>query len=312
MHPLAARLEPARLEDIAGVTALVRAVDISETGESETSEDEIRHEWEAESMDLAGDARVVRGEDGSIIANAELTPRVAGEEYDAHLDVHPSHADEPWFDVLISWLLEQAASRSGPAGARLGIYSIEGNAPKRAALEAAGFACDRVILRMTITLPDSPPARPTMPTGFSLAEFRPGLDDVELHAVLEESFADHYRPHPRTLETWRAEVLGDPQFRANLFMIAREGDLACGAIEAFDKGEVGWVSRLGTRAAARGRGVARALLLDSFARFHAIGKRRVELGVDAQNASGATALYESVGMTRTLQHGLWRRAVGGA
>ncbi len=46
----------------------------------------------------------------------------------------------------------------------------------------------------------------------------------------------------------------------------------------------------------RRRGIAEALLQTSFAEFFRRGERRIALGVDAQSSTGATRLYESVGM----------------
>lgn len=312
MHPLAARLEPASFDDLAAVAELVRAVDIAETGESDTSAEEIGHDWKSDSIDLARDVRLVRGDDGAVIASAEVSPRSEGEEYDGILDVHPEHAEGPWFEVLIAWVRARATERAAGRRASLGVYCTRGNSFKAAALEAAGFTCDRVILRLSIELSESIASPPPLAAGVTVSEFRPGTDDEALHEVIEESFRDHYRSHPKTLATWRAEVVGDPQFKPRFFLLAKDGDQVLGGLEGFDRGDLGWVSRLGVRASARGRGVARALLMESFARMHDSGLRRVELGVDAENASGATRLYESVGMRTVLHYELWRTAVGGA
>jgi ribosomal protein S18 acetylase RimI-like enzyme len=43
------------------------------------------------------------------------------------------------------------------------------------------------------------------------------------------------------------------------------------------------------------------LLLHTFAEFQRRGVNRVTLGVDAENPTGATALYESVGMAVELE-----------
>ena len=59
---------------------------------------------------------------------------------------------------------------------------------------------------------------------------------------------------------------------------------------------MGWVSILTVRPPWRRRGIARALLLHAFAAFRERGKLQVGLGVDAENTSGAVALYEGVGM----------------
>ena len=58
-----------------------------------------------------------------------------------------------------------------------------------------------------------------------------------------------------------------------------------------------YVAVLGVVARWRGRGIAKALLRHSFAELAERGHDEVRLGVDAQNPTGAVALYERVGMT---------------
>jgi ribosomal protein S18 acetylase RimI-like enzyme len=59
----------------------------------------------------------------------------------------------------------------------------------------------------------------------------------------------------------------------------------------------GYVGAIGVQRAWRGKGLGRALLVRTFAEFYARGVSRVTLGVDAQSPTGATKLYEGVGMT---------------
>ena len=62
---------------------------------------------------------------------------------------------------------------------------------------------------------------------------------------------------------------------------------------------MGWVGTLGVRRPWRKRGIGLALLRHSFNEFYRRGKRKVGLGVDAQNLTGALRLYESAGMQST-------------
>ena len=68
----------------------------------------------------------------------------------------------------------------------------------------------------------------------------------------------------------------------------------------------GFVDRLAVRADQRNRGLATALLVDSFAAARANGAERSELSTDSR--TGALGLYENVGMQVTST---WvNRAVG--
>lgn len=66
---------------------------------------------------------------------------------------------------------------------------------------------------------------------------------------------------------------------------------------------------LGVRPAWRGRGLGRALLVHAFGDFHRRGERRVGLGVDSENATGATRLYESVGMHVDQETVVWEKVL---
>jgi ribosomal protein S18 acetylase RimI-like enzyme len=65
---------------------------------------------------------------------------------------------------------------------------------------------------------------------------------------------------------------------------------------SFDDPEMGWVGTLGVLRPWRKRGIGLALLRHSFNEFFRRGYRKVGLGVDAQNLTGALRLYENAGM----------------
>ena len=58
-----------------------------------------------------------------------------------------------------------------------------------------------------------------------------------------------------------------------------------------------------------GRGIGKALLLETFRAFEARRLDRVSLGVDAENASGATQLYVGIGMHEEERHDLYNLAL---
>jgi ribosomal protein S18 acetylase RimI-like enzyme len=64
----------------------------------------------------------------------------------------------------------------------------------------------------------------------------------------------------------------------------------------YEPGEL-WIGQLGVRPPARGRGLARAMLLRTLA-LAAPTFKVAKLDVDSENADGAGRLYESVGFTR--------------
>jgi mycothiol synthase len=72
----------------------------------------------------------------------------------------------------------------------------------------------------------------------------------------------------------------------------------------------GWVGAIGVRPRWRRRGIGLALLQHTLAAFFARGIRQVRLGVDVQNTSGATRLYERAGMSVETEEGVYERELG--
>jgi ribosomal protein S18 acetylase RimI-like enzyme len=120
---------------------------------------------------------------------------------------------------------------------------------------------------------------------------------------MEESFQDHFGFVAEPLEEglkrfkhfWEGEG-SDP----TLLYVAMDGDQIAGINlcrpHAFDDLDMGWAGTLGVLRPWRKRGLGLALLRHSFNEFYRRGKRKVGLGVDAQNLTGALRLYENAGM----------------
>jgi mycothiol synthase len=306
------RLRVPTLADIPAVTALLIATDLAELGEPDTSEDEVRHGWSLGDPDPAHDMVVLEDAAGTLIGHVAVHARREHEDYDATVHLHPEHADDARFDALITWALARVRARAGRAAATLGVYRTGGHAAKEAALERHGFPCVRLIHRMRIDLPAVAPAEPPPPPGLRVAALRPGEDDAAFHAVMQDAFADHFRHAHLSLEQWRGEMLGDPVFRPELFLTLWDDETMVGAIECFDAGDLAFVPHLGVRTSHQRRGLGALLLRTLFARVHARGQRRLELGVDTGNTRGAVALYERLGMRVTQRYALHLRAVGPA
>ncbi|MGH2539497.1 MAG: GNAT family N-acetyltransferase, partial [Actinomycetota bacterium] len=153
---------------------------------------------------------------------------------------------------------------------------------------------------------------PVDPDGIA---FRAGstADEPVVHAVVEEAFRDHFGYEPMTLDDWQRWVHASPGYDAELAVLAFAGERLAGVSVnlAADDG-AGWVGDLGVLPAFRRRGIARALLDRSFAALAASGHHEVRLGVDTENASGATHLYRSVGMTVRRSFDLYEKRLTGA
>jgi mycothiol synthase len=129
------------------------------------------------------------------------------------------------------------------------------------------------------------------------------------HAALEQAFAEHWEHEPEPFEEWWTRQQRRANFDPSLWFLIRDGDEIAGVARCELRPPEGWVGALGVRSPWRGRGYGRALLLHSFREFRRRGMTRAGLGVDAANATGATFLYESVGMRAVEENVVWEKVL---
>jgi len=174
-------------------------------------------------------------------------------------------------------------------------------------LTGRGYHEVRRFWEMTIELGADPPPEPRLPDGFRIEPFSSELARA-FHGALEEAFEDHWEYQPTPFEQWWERQIARPDHDPSLWFLVRTGDEVTAATRNDpERSGGGWIGALGVRRAWRGRGLAKALLLHSFREFHRRGQRRVGLGVDSENATGATRLYESVGMVVDSEQVVWEK-----
>lgn len=106
---------------------------------------------------------------------------------------------------------------------------------------------------------------------------------------------------PLTFDEWAPSRIWREDFDPSWWFLAideQTGEIAGVALGNLrgEAQEVGWVRALGVRPPYRKHGLGMALLTHAFGKFYERGFRTVGLGVDTQNVSGATRLYERAGM----------------
>jgi mycothiol synthase len=303
-------------EDAEEVARMMIACDVDETGQPDTSVEDVRDDWALPRFALDRDAWVVTAGPtaarGSVVAYAWAWDRVPHEDLQGDVYVHPEHRGRGIESVLLSLLegrtLEHVPSAPSGATVRLGVFAMTGTA-LAAELARRGYAHVRTFLRMTIDLARGYPPTPAL-EGIEIRPFRPGVDEPALHRAIEEAFADHYRFAPEPFSDWISRRTGHAEFDPTLWRLAWEGDEVVAGVLPYQFEDLSWIRELGVRPRWRGRGVGRALLLETFREFERRGRSRVSLGVDAENASGATRLYESVGMREEQRHDLYQWTAG--
>jgi mycothiol synthase len=301
------------MDDRESVVELMNEHDVAMTGEPDSSVEELTADWTLPRFDLERDAWLVIGPDRRIAGYAWLWDKKPHVEIQGDTYVRPGLEEEGIEEPMVALLEERAHEHraAAPHGARV-ILRLFTNAreKKRAAfLGGLGYGRVRTFFRMAIDLTRHA-AKPKWPAGVEPRRYRPGVDDRALEAALQDAFSDHYGFARASHEEWADRRLKHPEFMPEICTLAWDGAEVSGALLPFRFEERGWIRELGVRPPWRGRGVGRALLLDAFASYAASGIHRVALGVDAENPTGATQLYESAGMKVTERFDLYEKSLG--
>lgn len=194
-------------------------------------------------------------------------------------------------------LVERAEASARERGiSRMQTWTPPEDESAAALFRSRGYEEVRRFYEMAIEL-DAEPAVSELPSQLVLDEFREE-DARAFHAAMLDSFQDHWDWHGSPFDEWWELRRGqDRDEHGPLWLLVRDGDEIAAVIRnQANHGGGGYVGLLGVRRAWRGRGLGKALLYRTFAEFWRRGTPRVTLGVDADSPTGATKLYESVGM----------------
>ena len=277
----------AAVEDAPAVNELITAADVAVQGWSESSESELLGWWRM--MDLDQDSWVLH-ENGAIAAYA--AGFLHGETFELDGYVHPERQGRGIGAWLVARAEERARELSLP---RLYTFSLAADERAHRLFHQFGLRELRRYYRMLIEL-DAPPEPAQLPDGLRFDTFK--VEDArEFHDAVGDAFADEWNfVHTPFEEWWQLRVEG-PDFDPTLWFVVRDGDeMAAVARCEPDRSGAGFVGLIGVRKPWRRRGVGLVLLQHVFAEFYRRGQPRIALGVDAQNPTGATRLYERAGM----------------
>ena len=294
------KLRPAKWSDLEAVTQLIYDVCAADgdTAVAVTAE-ELKHEWQSPGFELERDTFLVETDDGRIVGYEEFFNEYEHVKLRTDGYVHPDFKGRGIGTALLQVIEKRAREEVALAVADLRV-SLQSTTDQHdtAGLDLhrnEGYQPLRYHWRMEIVL-DGPPAAPKFPEGIELRPFIKGEHDVAVWQAQNEAWRDHWGSHDVTLEEWKRSRFEDPEFDPTLWQIAWDGNEVAGfSLNRYRMG-IGWIRTLGVRRPWRRRGLGEALLLQSFGEFFKRGTKTIGLGVDAQNPTGATRLYQKVGM----------------
>jgi ribosomal protein S18 acetylase RimI-like enzyme len=273
-------------DDVSAINALVVAADEAVMGWSDSTETDLLDWWRM--VDLEQDSWLVENE--SLAAYGVLYAHGDSAELDGY--VEPGSKG----NGLGRWLLERGQERGRERGLpKAQTWCLAQDAPAAALFESLGFREVRRYYRMLIEL-DGPPSEPEWPEGFRVDTFE--LDDArDFHAALNEAFEEEWNWVPKPFERWYEHRVEGPDFDPSVWWIVRDGEEIAGVLRGEpQRFDAGWVGAIGVLEKWRKRGLGLALLRHAFGEFYRRGQPKIGLGVDAQNPTGATRLYERAGM----------------
>ena len=274
--------------DLEAVAALVRAEEKHLRGESQWGPLEMIDFWRR--ADFDGGTWIVETSGGEPVGFATTLHR--DDETDCWAAVRPEVTKRGISTGLLARVEERARGRNSR---KLKVGMFAENVAARALFEELGFREARRYYHMRIVF-DRPPEPAATPDGFELTGFR-REDARAFHAAMNESFEEEWGFVSLPFEDWEQMRLGAPDADTSLWFVARDGDEIAGGIRGdVEKYGGGWIGMLGVRRPWRKRGLGLALLQHAFVEFHRRGDTHVGLGVDADNPTGATRLYEKAGM----------------
>lgn len=289
------RLRRPDMADALAVSQIFHRADMEEFGESDYPLDDLISDWQE--LNLQQNGWLITDGEERPVACVTLADHGSG-RFELHGIVDPGWRGRGLGSSLLALAEERARALEPavPAGLRTVLRThVNGfHQPATELLAQKGFSPVRRFWRMEIRF-DEAPGAPTWPAGFDLRAFQPGQHEAVAHALHQECFADHYGFVPEPPEQWLKRTQRK-EFDPSLWHLLFEGEEPCGFAFCSYYGEAGWIAHLGIRRPWRGKGLGELILRQMFHEFGQRGRLRVGLGVDSENLTGATRLYERVGM----------------
>jgi mycothiol synthase len=287
-------VRPATKDDLGAIAELFASVEEAVTGRPSRRDATTVDGW---LQTISFDTNTWLFEEGR-----QLVAGAFAQQFDSRGNSAGAVRPSAWRRGLGTRIVDLVERRLADEGAeRLHSWTVAGDEAADQLFLGRGYREVRRFWEMAIEF-EADPAEPSVRVDRFTEEEAPAF-----HAVLEESFAEHWEHQPESFEEWWTRQRGRANFDSSLWFVIRDGDEFAGVVRNEARPPAGYVGALGVRPASRGRGYGRALLLQSFREFRKRGMTCATLGVDAANSTGATKLYESVGMNVEQENVVWEK-----
>ena len=284
---------PLRRADAATVAELMAACELHDVGEVLIEEADIVGDWQRPAFDLTTQSVGVLDGD-RLVAYAEVCK---GRWADAAVD--PAYRGRGLGTALSRWTRAVGARDGGTIVGQ----PVPGSSAGERLLSSLGYR--NLWISWVLEMPAGRTITPQpIPDGYAIVEPR---DDADLRAawtVNEDAFLEWSVRERTTYDEWAATITRRPGYEPwQLRLMVGPASGVVGMAFVIVSGGCAYVDKLAVRRDQRGRGLARALLVDAFEVGRSHGGDRSELSTDSR--TGALGLYEKVGMQVTSAWRHW-------
>lgn len=274
----------ATIADADAIYRLIAAAEIGWHGQAEVVPDQVAADLRRPELDLERDTLLVHAPNGDLAGWAwvHLGKR-------AQIDVHPSYRGQGIGTRLLDWAVQHARE----AGSDWVAQAVD-DADKAGTDLLRSRGADVLATNWLLERPITTPAPRALPEGIRLGSYDPARAQ-ELHELVEDAFSA-FQPRRKTYEEWARLTIERDTFLPDASTLAYAGDELVGAVLALDlpgSGE-GYVEQVAVRADQRTKGIARAMLDETCAVFHRLGRH--DLILWTHSGTGALAMYERLGL----------------
>ncbi len=308
------RVRPTSIEDVEEAVDLFNACSMAMIGSEDHEAKVLQTDWQTPNFNLAKNTRAVLNPDEEMVGITEVWDIVDPPVHPFIFGrVHPDYEGLGIGTEMLKWSINRSKEvmQHIPAEVRVSTraFAVSSYGPSKDLLEDHGFQRYRQSWQMTIDL-DTELPEPIWPEGITLQPYHHERDGEAVYLADVDAFRDHWgfieEPFDRGYERWLHGMIQDEEYDPALWFIAKKGQEIAGAAicrrRSWEADDSGWVRSLFVRKPYRRQGLALALLHHSFREYQKRGKRQVCLGVDSQNLTGATRLYEKAGMRIKRQY----------
>ena len=306
---------PPTLDDGPAIVEMMNEETVALIGVPVASLDWITTPWGAQAADLGRDFAVIVSAEGEIAGYLSVVSEPPHTIVFSGAGVALAHHGRGLGAAIVRDV-ERRAQRfvaMAPAGEPVVLHvgTLSDEPHVSALLLAHGYVEVRRLWAMHLRF-DGPQGEPDPLAGVEIRQLQPG-DESEAYDCLAEAFLDHWGSPLESRAQWLRQFVHGDDFDPGLWRLAWQGTRLVGVLigeaEASQDAELGYVALLGVRAEARGRGIAEALLRSIFVEFQHRGSQGAMLLVDSQSETGATRLYERVGMHAKPRFATWEKRI---